>query len=125
MVRKSVAKETSASLPGFSKQKIEDVFTPAQKQEMIEKLTDAMVNIEGETMRQVTWVYIEDVKQGEFGIGGQHPLPPRMFTDSNGARPPPDAKARPGETARLARPATQRRRYVRTSGRNLISTPCR
>jgi 4-oxalocrotonate tautomerase len=50
---------------------IEDVFTPAQKQEMIQKLTDAMVSIEGETMRQVTWVYTEDVKQGEFGIGGQ------------------------------------------------------
>jgi len=38
---------------------------------MIEKLTDAMVSIEGENMRQVTWVYIEDVKQGELGIGGQ------------------------------------------------------
>ena len=50
---------------------IEDVFTPAQKRVMIEKLTDAMVSIEGENMRQVTWVYIEDVKQGEFGIGGQ------------------------------------------------------
>jgi 4-oxalocrotonate tautomerase len=50
---------------------IEDVFTPAQKREMIEKLTDAMVSIEGENMRQVTWVYVEDVKQGEFGIGGQ------------------------------------------------------
>ena len=50
---------------------IEDVFTQAQKQEMIQKLTDAMVSIEGENMRQVTWVYVEDVKQGEFGIGGQ------------------------------------------------------
>ena len=50
---------------------IEDVFTPEQKQQMITKLTDAMVAIEGENMRQVTWVYIEDVKQGEFGIGGQ------------------------------------------------------
>ena len=49
---------------------IEGVFTPAQKQEMIKKLTDTMVSIEGENMRGVTWVYIEDVKQGEFGIGG-------------------------------------------------------
>jgi 4-oxalocrotonate tautomerase len=38
---------------------------------MITKLTDAMVEIEGENMRGVTWVYIEDIKQGEFGIGGQ------------------------------------------------------
>jgi 4-oxalocrotonate tautomerase len=50
---------------------IEEVFTPAQKKEMITKLTDAMVAIEGENMRSVTWVVIEDVKSGEWGIGGQ------------------------------------------------------
>jgi 4-oxalocrotonate tautomerase len=50
---------------------IEEVFTPNQKREMISKLTDAMVSIEGENMRQVTWVVIEEVKSGEWGIGGQ------------------------------------------------------
>jgi 4-oxalocrotonate tautomerase len=50
---------------------IEEVFTPAQKKDMIAKLTDAMVSIEGENMRQVTWVVIEDVKSGEWGIGGK------------------------------------------------------
>jgi len=50
---------------------IEDVFTPNQKREMISKLTDAMVSIEGENMRQVTCVVIEEVKSGEWGIGGQ------------------------------------------------------
>ena len=50
---------------------IEDVFTPQQKREMIEKLTEAMVEIEGENMRPVTMVYIEDVKQGDWGIGGK------------------------------------------------------
>jgi len=50
---------------------IEEVFTPAQKKEMITKLTDAMVAIEGENMRSVTWVTIEDVGSGELGIGGQ------------------------------------------------------
>jgi len=50
---------------------IEEVFTPQQKQQMIAKLTDAMVAIEGENMRKVTWVIIEDVKSGEWGIGGQ------------------------------------------------------
>ena len=33
---------------------IEGVFSDAQKQEMIRKLTDTMVSIEGETMREVT-----------------------------------------------------------------------
>lgn len=50
---------------------IEDVFTPQQKREMIEKLTEAMVEIEGESMRGVTMVFIEDVKQGDWGIGGK------------------------------------------------------
>jgi 4-oxalocrotonate tautomerase len=50
---------------------IEDVFTSAQKKEIITKLTDAMVAIEGENMRSVTWVVIEDVRSGEWGIGGQ------------------------------------------------------
>ena len=43
---------------------VEKVFTSQQKQEMIKKLTDAMVSIEGENMRQVTWVILEDVNRG-------------------------------------------------------------
>ena len=50
---------------------IENVFTPAQKNQIISKLTDAMVSIEGENMRPVTWVVIEEVRSGEWGIGGQ------------------------------------------------------
>jgi len=50
---------------------IEEVFTPAQKKEIITKLTDAMVSIEGESMRQVTWVVIEEARSGEWGIGGK------------------------------------------------------
>jgi 4-oxalocrotonate tautomerase len=49
---------------------IEGVFTSAQKQEMIRKLTDTMVSIEGENLRPVTWVVIEEVKSGDWGIGG-------------------------------------------------------
>jgi 4-oxalocrotonate tautomerase len=48
---------------------IEGVFSDAQKQEMIRKVTDAMVSIEGETMREVTWVIVEEVKSGSWGIG--------------------------------------------------------
>ena len=49
---------------------IEGVFTSEQKQEMIRKLTDTMVSIEGENMRSVTWVVVEEVKSGDWGIGG-------------------------------------------------------
>jgi 4-oxalocrotonate tautomerase len=37
---------------------------------MVEKLTDAMVSIEGEKMRGVTWVIVEEVRSGQWGIGG-------------------------------------------------------
>ena len=49
---------------------IENVFTPEQKKEIISRLTDAMVAVEGEKMREVTWVTLEDVKSGDWGIGG-------------------------------------------------------
>ena len=45
---------------------IEGVFDTDQKQEMIEKVTDAMVSVEGENMRLLTWVLVqEDVKSGD------------------------------------------------------------
>ena len=50
---------------------IEDVFTPAQKAQIIERLTDAMVSIEGENIRGVTWVVVEEVRSGDWGIGGK------------------------------------------------------
>jgi 4-oxalocrotonate tautomerase len=50
---------------------IEEVFTPTQKKQMVQKLTDAMVEIEGEAMRGVTWVVIQEVRSGEWGIGGR------------------------------------------------------
>lgn len=49
---------------------IEGVFTPEQKSEMIQKLTDVMVSIEGENLRGVTWVVVEEVRSGDWGIGG-------------------------------------------------------
>ena len=58
-------------MPLLNVKLIEGVFTPAQKQEMIRKLTDTMVSIEGETMRQVTWVVIEEVKSGDWALGGK------------------------------------------------------
>ena len=50
---------------------IEGVFDKDQKQEMIRKVTDAMVDIEGEAMRGVTWVRLYEVASGEWGIGGK------------------------------------------------------
>ncbi len=49
---------------------IEGVFTDEQKREMVARLTDTMVAIEGENMRPVTWVVVEEVRSGDWGIGG-------------------------------------------------------
>ena len=49
---------------------IEGVFSQPQKKQIIEKVTDALVSVEGENMRQVTWVVIEEVKSGDWAIGG-------------------------------------------------------
>jgi len=50
---------------------VEGVFDESQKHDMIEKLTETMVEIEGENMRGVTWVVLEEVKSGDWAIGGQ------------------------------------------------------
>mgnify|MGYP002173767125 CR=1 FL=1 len=58
-------------MPLVDIQVIEGVFSSDQKKEMIEKVTDTMVSIEGEAMRQVTWVRIHDVASGQWAIGGK------------------------------------------------------
>ena len=57
-------------MPFVNVKVIEGVFSGEQKREMISKLTDTMVEIEGENMRGVTWVVVEEVKSGDWGIGG-------------------------------------------------------
>jgi 4-oxalocrotonate tautomerase len=50
---------------------IKDVFTPAQKQQLISKVTEAVVAVEGEALRAVTWVRINEFEGGNWAIGGQ------------------------------------------------------
>ena len=50
---------------------IKDVFTPRQKQELIAKVTAAMIEVEGEAMRGVTWVRVQEFEQGDWAIGGR------------------------------------------------------
>lgn len=50
---------------------IKNVFTPQQKEDLIEKVTEAMVAVEGENMRPVTWVRIKEFDGGDWAIGGR------------------------------------------------------
>jgi 4-oxalocrotonate tautomerase len=59
------------SMPLIQVKVIASVLTAPQQREIIERLTDAMVAIEGEEMRSVTWCVVEEVASGEWGLGGQ------------------------------------------------------
>jgi 4-oxalocrotonate tautomerase len=50
---------------------IQGVFTPKQKAQLIDKVTAAMIEVEGEGMRGVTWVRIQEFNSGDWAIGGK------------------------------------------------------
>src|ERR1700691_4780967 len=64
------AKLKESSMPLVQVKVIKGVFDSSQKQDMISQLTETMVGIEGEALRGVTWVTIEEVESGDWGIGG-------------------------------------------------------
>jgi 4-oxalocrotonate tautomerase len=68
-------------MPLINVKLIEGVFTPEQKTQIAERLTDAMVSVEGENMRGVTWCVIDEVKSGT-GRSAANASPPRPCTPS-------------------------------------------
>jgi 4-oxalocrotonate tautomerase len=58
-------------MPFVTVKVIENVFTPEEKNEMIRRITDTMAEIEGESLRPNTWVVVEEVRSGDWGIGGK------------------------------------------------------
>ncbi|MFT4651209.1 MAG: 4-oxalocrotonate tautomerase [Polaribacter sp.] len=64
-------------MPIVTIQVIKNVFTDDQRDQMIENVTEAMIEVEGEAMRDKTWVLFEEVRPGSWTIGGKVPqLPP-------------------------------------------------
>ena len=89
---------------------------------MIEKLTDTMVEIEGESMRPVTWVTIEEVDSGDWGIGGKALTTQDVREDLRRAgsrlRPPCDMRRRESsQTAIRARRGSRNRESPRPDRR--------
>lgn len=58
-------------MPLINVKVIEGVFDSEQKQQIVRSLTEAMVAIEGENMRPVTWCVVEEVDSGDWAIGGK------------------------------------------------------
>ena len=50
---------------------VDEIPYQVNKATMIEKVTDTMVEIEGESLRGVTWVRVLEVNSGDWGIGGK------------------------------------------------------
>ena len=70
MYLEALIMEGDPEMPMVTVNVIEGVFTPQQKQEMIRKITETMVEIEGENLRPVTWVLVQEVRSGDWGIAG-------------------------------------------------------
>ena len=70
-VRVRTANESHVKRAGADRQIIDISATPQQKAEIIRKVTDAMVSVEGEKLRGVTWVKINEVAGGDWAIGGR------------------------------------------------------
>jgi len=50
---------------------IEGVFTPEEQQELVERVSEAVIAVEGEALRPVTHVAITETPSGTWAIGGQ------------------------------------------------------
>jgi 4-oxalocrotonate tautomerase len=66
-----IHREEGENMPLVQVKVIKGVFDSEQKKEIISRVTDAMVSIEGEALRGVTWVTVEEVESGDWGIGGR------------------------------------------------------
>jgi 4-oxalocrotonate tautomerase len=58
------------AMPLVDIQLIKGVFTSEQKTAMIKTVTEAMIAVEGENMRPVTWVRVHEIESGQWAIGG-------------------------------------------------------
>ncbi|MEJ2720792.1 MAG: 4-oxalocrotonate tautomerase family protein [bacterium] len=48
----------------------EQELTRKQTEEIISKITDAVTSVTSEKLRNVTWVIVNDVPSGNWGVGG-------------------------------------------------------
>lgn len=58
-------------MPFINVKAIEKVFTTEEKQRIIAGITEVLVSISGEAVRRSTWVAIEEVADGSWGMGGR------------------------------------------------------
>ncbi len=57
-------------MPLINVKVFKDELSADQSKDLIGKITDAVTEITSEKLRDVTWVIIEEVKDGQWGVGG-------------------------------------------------------
>ena len=103
-------------MPLINVKVIEGVFSSSQRREIVQKLTEAMVSIEGENMRGVTWCVLEEVHSGDWAIGGNALTTQDVQALAAGVAPRPTL--RPGSRPANRRPCDGRPRVpIGTRGR--------
>jgi 4-oxalocrotonate tautomerase len=50
---------------------IEGVFTPEEQRELVERVSEAVIAVEGEALRPVTHTVVTETPSGSWAIGGQ------------------------------------------------------
>jgi 4-oxalocrotonate tautomerase len=50
---------------------IQGVFTPEEKRELVERVSEAVIAVEGEALRPVTNTAITETPSGEWAVGGR------------------------------------------------------
>ena len=57
-------------MPFASIKVIEGVFSDAEKQELAQKVSEAIIEVEGEGLREKTVVIVEETRSGDWAVGG-------------------------------------------------------
>jgi len=63
--------EKGATMPFIDIKVIEGVFTSEEQRDMVERVTDAVVAVEGEALRPFTVTVVTETPSGSWGVGGQ------------------------------------------------------
>jgi len=58
-------------MPLITAKVFEDELTQQQTAEIIRGITEAVIPFVGERLREATWVLVEEIKSGAWGIGGR------------------------------------------------------
>jgi 4-oxalocrotonate tautomerase len=58
-------------MPLITVKVFKDELTQQQTADIIREITEAVIPFVGERLREATWVLVEEVKSGAWGIGGK------------------------------------------------------